>query len=93
MGWGEGLVQLLYFQVHTALIRHAPDVGLPLTNVLAQAAGKDMGAFRQRLFDLYDKGELQAWVDEQHFHGVEQVSDAIEYMLSGQALGKVVVSF
>ena len=58
-----------------------------------QAAGKDMNAYRQRLFDLYEKGQLQAWVDERQFHGVEQVSDAVEYMLSGQAVGKVVVNF
>ena len=71
------------------------DVGLRLTDVLApmQAAGKDMNALRQRLYDLYQKGELQAWVDEKQFHGVEQVSDAIEYMLSGQALGKLIVIF
>lgn len=58
-----------------------------------QAAGKDMNAYRQRLFDLYEEGQLQAWVDERQFHGVEEVADAIEYMLSGQALGKVVVCF
>ena len=58
-----------------------------------QAFGKDMNAYRQRLFDLYEQGQLHAWVDERQFHGVEQVSDAIEYMLSGQAVGKVVVKF
>ena len=58
-----------------------------------QASKENIGRFRQQLFDLHEEGKLQAWVDERRFHGVEQVSDAIEYMLSGQAVGKVIVSF
>lgn len=54
---------------------------------------QEIPAFRRQLFDLYEEGKLQAWVDSSRFHGVEQVSDAIDYMLTGQAVGKVVVSF
>lgn len=48
---------------------------------------------KQRLFDLYYEGKLQAWVDPAQFKGVEGVTNAMEFMLSGQALGKVVISF
>ncbi len=40
---------------------------------------------------LHAQGKLQAWVDEREFVGVESVVDAIEYMLTGEAIGKVVV--
>ena len=56
-----------------------------------QADRKDIPRYRQELFDLYAQGKLQAWVDEREFAGVESVADAIEYMLTGQAIGKVVV--
>ncbi|KAK9862321.1 hypothetical protein WJX84_001807 [Apatococcus fuscideae] len=48
---------------------------------------------KERLFDLYYSGKLEAWVDPAKFHGVESVTDAMDFMLSGQALGKVVISF
>ena len=48
---------------------------------------------KERLFDLYYSGKLEAWVDPAEFHGVDSVSDAMDFMLSGQALGKVVISF
>ncbi|KAK9867130.1 hypothetical protein WJX84_009160, partial [Apatococcus fuscideae] len=48
---------------------------------------------KQRLFDLYYSGKLEAWVDPAKFHGVGAVTDAMDFMLSGQALGKVVISF
>ena len=46
------------------------------------------------LFRLYDEGELDVWVDGggAAFSGLERVADAVDYMLTGQALGKVVVS-
>ncbi len=61
--------------------------------ICVQASRQDIPAFRRELFDLYEDGQLKAWVDSRRFHGLEQVSDAIEYMLTGQAIGKVVVSF
>ena len=56
-----------------------------------QANRTDMPRYRQEMFDLHGQGKLEAWVDEKQFVGVESVADAIEYMLTGQALGKVVV--
>jgi NADPH-dependent curcumin reductase CurA len=56
---------------------------------------QDVGAIRvcrQRVFELFDAGKLQAWTDVSHgFRGVEQVPDAIEYMLQGGHTGKVVI--
>ena len=47
---------------------------------------------KQRLFDMYNSGNLQVWVDQTHdFQGLQSVNDAMSFMLSGQALGKVVV--
>ena len=47
---------------------------------------------KQRLFDMYNSGKLQVWVDQTHdFQGLQSVNDAMSFMLGGQALGKVVV--
>ena len=44
------------------------------------------------MLDLHASGQLAALVDEKRtFAGLESVADAIEYMLSGEAVGKVVV--
>ncbi|GAB4813339.1 hypothetical protein N2152v2_000385 [Parachlorella kessleri] len=44
------------------------------------------------VFDLHAAGQLQAWVDRTAgFEGVESIPDAVEYMLSGCCVGKVVV--
>jgi len=44
------------------------------------------------VLDLHASGELVALVDgKRSFDGLESVADAIEYMLSGEAVGKVVV--
>jgi NADPH-dependent curcumin reductase CurA len=44
------------------------------------------------VFELHAAGQLHAWVDTSHgFAGVEQVPDAIEYMLRGGHIGKVVI--
>lgn len=70
-----------------------PIIYLDTCALALQAKMQEIPAFRRQLFDLYEEGKLQAWVDSSRFHGVEQVSDAIDYMLTGQAVGKVVVSF
>ena len=63
--------------------------------IYGNAWPKDFGAVapcKQRVLDLHASGELMALVDEKRvFDGLESVSDAIEYMLSGEAVGKVVV--
>jgi len=47
---------------------------------------------RQHVQEMVEDGRILAVVDERQFVGVESVVDALEYMLSGAALGKVVVS-
>ena len=49
-------------------------------------------ASRQKVFKLFDEGKLQAWVDTSHgFRGVEQIPQAVDYMLQGGHIGKVVI--
>lgn len=44
------------------------------------------------MFDLYNEGKLKAWVDVSHgYKGVEQIPQAIDYMLQGGHTGKVVI--
>lgn len=42
---------------------------------------------------MYQLGTMIPLVDPTSFQGLESIPDAIEYMLSGNALGKVIVSF
>ena len=48
---------------------------------------------KKRLFDRFYDGTIKALVDGKNFAGVEAVPDAVDYMLTGQAIGKVVVNF
>jgi NADPH-dependent curcumin reductase CurA len=45
---------------------------------------------RARLFALYREGKLKVCLDERRFTGLEGVFDAIEHLLSGASMGKVV---
>jgi NADPH-dependent curcumin reductase CurA len=45
-----------------------------------------------RILDLYYRGELRVLVDPTPFSGLEQVADAVEHLLAGRNLGKVVVA-
>ena len=56
---------------------------------------EDTLAAKREVFALHDAGELSAWVDAQRVfdRGVESVVEAVEWMLTGQAVGKVVVKF
>jgi NADPH-dependent curcumin reductase CurA len=47
---------------------------------------------RQTLFDLYARGELRVVFDDQAFAGLPRVYDAVEHLLSGQSMGKVIVN-
>lgn len=47
---------------------------------------------RQALFPLYEAGKLKVVFDAPPFRGVEQIADAVERLLSGQSMGKVVVA-
>lgn len=46
---------------------------------------------RRRMFDLYSSGKLRVVLDEKQWTGLEGVFDAVEHLLSGQSMGKVVV--
>ena len=48
---------------------------------------------RAWLFSKWECGEVAAWVDrKREFRGLSAVAPAVEYMLSGASIGKVVVS-
>ena len=47
---------------------------------------------KERAWQMYRDGQVKAVVDSVPFQGLEQVPKAVEHMLSGAALGKVVVS-
>jgi len=49
-------------------------------------------AARETLFDLYRQGRLKVAFDEQAFEGLAHVYDAVEHLLSGQSMGKVIVN-
>jgi len=46
---------------------------------------------RARLFDLYGLGKLRVTFDQSGFVGIASVFDAVERLLSGQSMGKVMV--
>lgn len=48
-------------------------------------------AARERVFGLYTAGQLQIRFDTVAFHGLEGIYDAVDRLLSGQSMGKVVV--
>uniref|UniRef100_A0A0C9S9S3 TSA: Wollemia nobilis Ref_Wollemi_Transcript_6723_2396 transcribed RNA sequence n=1 Tax=Wollemia nobilis TaxID=56998 RepID=A0A0C9S9S3_9CONI len=45
----------------------------------------------ERLYNLYIDGKLKVALDPKQFLGVKSVADAVEYLHSGQSVGKVVV--
>jgi len=46
---------------------------------------------KEEVFRLHREGELTALVDARRFHGLDSIPDALEHMLSGTTVGKVVV--
>jgi NADPH-dependent curcumin reductase CurA len=46
---------------------------------------------RERVFQAYEQGRLRVCFDEARFQGLAQVPDAVEHLLSGRSMGKVVV--
>lgn len=47
---------------------------------------------RKRVFDLYAAGKLDVCIDHSRaFRGIESIMDAVEHMLQGRHVGKVVV--
>jgi len=63
--------------------------------IIGQVWPKDAKAIlrcRRLLYEMHAKGELQVWVDRTHtFSGLESAADALDYMLQGSHVGKVVV--
>ena len=45
----------------------------------------------RRLFQLIGEGKLHVAIDPTEFHGLDAVTDAVEYLHSGQSMGKIVV--
>ncbi|GBF92774.1 hypothetical protein Rsub_05393 [Raphidocelis subcapitata] len=53
---------------------------------------KEILRAKRRVFDLYASGQLLSWTDLSHgFRGVDQIPDAVDYMLEGGHVGKVVI--
>jgi NADPH-dependent curcumin reductase CurA len=48
---------------------------------------------RDRLLNLFYSGKLKVAIDPTQFKGIESIPTAVEYLLSGQNCGKVVVRF
>lgn len=48
---------------------------------------------RDRLLNLFYTNKIRVNVDPTQFQGIESIPDAVEYLLSGQNCGKVVVKF
>lgn len=46
---------------------------------------------RRQLFPLYESGRLRVVLDARRFDGLAHVSDAIEHLMAGRSMGKVVV--
>ena len=44
-----------------------------------------------RILDLYYRGEIRPHPDPTPFRGLESVADAVEHLLAGRNVGKVVV--
>jgi NADPH-dependent curcumin reductase CurA len=49
-------------------------------------------AARRELFDLHARGDLRVVFDHEVFDGLPRVYDAVEHLLSGQSMGKVIVN-
>jgi hypothetical protein len=45
----------------------------------------------RQMIELYEAGEIQSIVDPESFEGIARVPDALSYVMSGRARGKVVV--
>lgn len=48
-------------------------------------------AARARMFDLYRNGDLDVRIDQSGFTGLTGIYDAVEHLLAGKSMGKVVV--
>ena len=44
---------------------------------------------RARLFDMFRQGQIKVCLDAGEFEGLEGIQDAVEHLLSGKSMGKV----
>jgi NADPH-dependent curcumin reductase CurA len=44
---------------------------------------------RARLFDMFRQGQIKVCLDASEFEGLEGIQDAVEHLLSGKSMGKV----
>lgn len=61
-----------------------------LTCALAQASQR--AKCKEEAWQAYHAGQVRALVDERRFQGLDSIPDAVDHMLSGAAIGKVVVA-
>jgi NADPH-dependent curcumin reductase CurA len=54
---------------------------------------KHFSSHVKTLMRMQGRGELDVFVDDRVFEGVASIPDAVEYLQSGQSMGKVVVRF
>ncbi|WP_416668045.1 zinc-binding dehydrogenase [Egbenema bharatensis] len=52
-----------------------------------------MGSARDRLLDLFYSQKISVAINPTPFHGIESIPLAVQYLLKGQNVGKVVVQF
>jgi len=48
---------------------------------------------KKRILRMYQSNKLKVLVDNSYFNGLKAVPDAVEYLLSGKNIGKVVIKF
>ena len=87
-----------YISKHTGMIEnifwrgHELELdGVRITSKLWAPSTDERRACRRRAFELAATGAITPLIDRSRFVGVESVADAVDYMLSGQSIGKVVV--
>jgi hypothetical protein len=51
----------------------------------------DWPAAAARLLAMYDKNQIKVCVDPRRFEGLEAVPEAVDYLLSGRNIGKIVL--
>jgi hypothetical protein len=48
-------------------------------------------ACKDRVYSLHAAGRLRAVIDQEEFSGLSRAAEAVEHMLSGRSVGKVVL--
>ena len=65
-----------------------------MVNLISLRCEQDYNAVvhcKKKVFQLFYEGKLKAWIDDSHkFVGLDSVADAVDYMLTGKNIGKVV---